>query len=259
MVEARKASLRRERVGELVARPRRPRAPRRSARRVIESRMPVSSAGVRSSPSVTQKIVEVGASSTTPSGRTSRASSAPRGLGDPGRVHVGAVGERLDPGEDHGRRVGDRGERDGVGMLDQRLGQGDRRPPRVTRRRSWASASPFRSSRAAISRLELGPLRPAARSSQPSARGGRGARRARTDGPRRGGSPRRRRRRGRARRRAAGSSSRRSARSRRRRRRALGREALPEAIPPAAKLGSRGVLDHGRHALADADASEAMP
>ena len=43
--------------------------------RVEDSRVP--SAGVRSSPPATQKIVEVGASSTIPSGRTSSASSAP--------------------------------------------------------------------------------------------------------------------------------------------------------------------------------------
>ena len=49
--------------------------------RVIDSSTPASSAGVRSSPSAeTQKIAEVGGSSTMPSGRTSTASSAPRPL-----------------------------------------------------------------------------------------------------------------------------------------------------------------------------------
>ena len=47
----------------------------RSTRRVIEARMPVSSAGVRRRPSCTQKIEQVGPSSTTPSERTSSASS----------------------------------------------------------------------------------------------------------------------------------------------------------------------------------------
>ena len=47
--------------------------------RVIDSRMPDPIDGVRSPPSgETQKIVEVGASRTMPSGRTSSASSAPR-------------------------------------------------------------------------------------------------------------------------------------------------------------------------------------
>jgi hypothetical protein len=50
-----------------------------SRARVIDSRIPVERAGVRSGPSAdTQKIEEVGASSTKPSGRTRSASSAPR-------------------------------------------------------------------------------------------------------------------------------------------------------------------------------------
>ena len=44
-------------------------------RRVIEARTPVASAGVRSRPSLTQKIEHVGPSSTVRSERTSRASS----------------------------------------------------------------------------------------------------------------------------------------------------------------------------------------
>ena len=47
--------------------------------RVIDSRIPVAIEGVRKPPSgETQKIVEVGASRTIPSGRTRTASSAPR-------------------------------------------------------------------------------------------------------------------------------------------------------------------------------------
>ena len=54
----------------------------------------------------TQKIEDVGASRTMPSGRTSTASSAPLRLGDPRRLHVGRVRERLDAGR--GSRVASR-------------------------------------------------------------------------------------------------------------------------------------------------------
>ena len=98
-------------------RPRRRRAGRRPARRpprrasaltrrsrVIDSSTPTSSAGVRRPPcGETQKIAEVGGSSTVPSGVTSTASSAPCALRQPRRLHVGRVGERLDPVEDHAR------------------------------------------------------------------------------------------------------------------------------------------------------------
>ena len=45
--------------------------------RVIETRIPLAIDGVWSVPPLAQKMVEVGASSTIPSGRTSSASSAP--------------------------------------------------------------------------------------------------------------------------------------------------------------------------------------
>ena len=81
--------------------------------RVIDSRTPSSSAGVRSSPSAeTQKIEEVGGSSTVPSGRTSTASSAPLPLAIRVACMFARVGERLDPVEDHRRAVGDGGEAD---------------------------------------------------------------------------------------------------------------------------------------------------
>ena len=47
---------------------------------MIEASTPSSTAVVRSAPSATQKIVEVGGSSTIPSGRTSSASSPPASL-----------------------------------------------------------------------------------------------------------------------------------------------------------------------------------
>ena len=158
----------------------------------------------------TQKIVEVGASRTMPSGRTSSASSAPRRLGDPGRLHVRRVGERLDAGQDHAwasRSTVASADRLGVRRAAARRAT-IRRPPRVSTIRSCASPSPSSvqqrrelAPRARRGRLELD-------RAPPSAPAGRGARRARRAGRRRGGSPRRPRRRGRARRPAAGSSPR---------------------------------------------------
>ena len=76
----------------------------------------------------TQKTVEVGASSTIPSGRTRTASSAPLRWRQPGRLHVRRVGERLDPGEDDRRGVVDRRQRDGLGVRRQLLGEGEPAP-----------------------------------------------------------------------------------------------------------------------------------
>ena len=171
-----------------------------TTRRVIESRIPALSAGVRSSPSVTQKIVEVGASSTTSSGRTSRASSAPPPLAilvacmfapyesdlTPLRISVGRVGDAREP---------DRGRCSTSGSISA-----IRRPPRVTTSRSWASPLPVRLEQRLDLGLELGALRGqldrGSRALEPVQVLGR----AQTAGPRRDGSPRTPHRRGRGRR-----------------------------------------------------------
>ncbi len=94
---------------------------------VIEARMWSSSGGVSTSPSLTQKIELVGASSTRPCGVTSSASSAPRFDRQPGGEHVGRVGERLDAVEDPGRRIGDARQADPLRCLLERLGE--QQPP----------------------------------------------------------------------------------------------------------------------------------
>ena len=92
---------------------------------MIEASTPSASEVVRRAPSATQKIEEVGGSSTMPSGRTSSASSAPASLASRGRQHVAAVGERLDPVEDDRRLVGDRLQLDRLVVVGDRLGGGD--------------------------------------------------------------------------------------------------------------------------------------
>ena len=83
-----------------------------------------SSGGVRTSPSLTQKIELVGASSTRPCGVTSSASSKPCSRASRRGEHVRRVGERLDAVEHARRRVGDRSRGgSGRGARRQRLGQ----------------------------------------------------------------------------------------------------------------------------------------
>ena len=75
---------------------------RRSAARVIESRMPALERRASAArPRRAQKMVDVGASSTIPSGRTRSASSAPRPAAIRVACMLARVGERLDAGEDH--------------------------------------------------------------------------------------------------------------------------------------------------------------
>ena len=121
-------------------------------------------------------------------------------LGDPGRLHVGGVGERLDPVQDQRRRVGDRGQADGRGVVDERL---DQRDPATAARDDQAQLRvdvAVRPRAARRSRARARSAGPAGRSPPPSARAGRGARRGRRGARRRAGSPRTRRRRGRGRR-----------------------------------------------------------
>ena len=230
--------------------------------RVIDSRMPVPIAGVRSPPSgETQKIVEVGASRTMPSGRTSSASSAPRACGDPGGLHVGPVGERLDAGQDDRRRVGDGRQAHRAARVRKVLDQQDPPPASRDDDPQLGVAGPELGEQRvelALQRLALdGELDRRRRALEPVEV----VATARTARPRRGGSPRTRRRPGRGRRRAAGWSPRRSARSRRRRSPApewspsARAEAICVATPSAPSISSAlGVLDDRRHALADADA-----
>ena len=97
-------------------------------RRVIESRIPASSEGVRRPPpSLAQKIVDVGRLEHDPVGAHQQRLVAAAGLAQAGRLHVGAVGERLDAGEDDRRRVGHGREGDRRALVGQRLGGGD--PP----------------------------------------------------------------------------------------------------------------------------------
>ena len=177
-----------------------------SAWRVIESRIPDPRAGVCSSPPLTQKMVEVGASRTTPSGRTNSASSAPARPRDPGRLHVGRVGERLDPGQDHARRVGHRGEADRRAPVAERLDQRDPAPAAGDQQPELGVGVAVSLEQSADLALERRAVEVELDRSRPSARAGRGARRARTDGRSRAGSPRTPRRPGRGRRRAVGSS-----------------------------------------------------
>ena len=207
--------------------------------RVIDSSTPSSSAGVRRAPcGETQKIEEVGGSSTMPSGRTSTASSAPCAFGEPRRLHVGRVGERLDAVEDHRRGVGDGGEADRLAVGRDRLGH----------RQSPAAAGDDQPQLAVggaelgEQRLDLGFQRGPVELELD--RGG-GAPEpvdvvAEREGPalRRGGSPRRRRRRGRGRRPGAGPPPRRSARSSRRRWPALSGQPPPSAAR-LSHVGSR--------------------
>ena len=186
--------------------------------RVIDSSTPASSAGVRSPPCGRDPEDRRGRRlQHDPVGLHQHRLVGALRLGEPGRLHVGRVGERLDAVEDHGGGVGDGGEPQRLGVRGQRLGRGD--PPAAAgddqAQLAVDLAGPARAAPRSRPRARRGRTR--ARSPPRSAPAGRGGPRARRAGPRRGGSPRRRRRRGRARRRGAGRSPRRSARSPRRR------------------------------------------
>ena len=158
VVEARKASSARQqlvrRAGALLDVDQL--ASRRS--RVIEARMCSSSGGVHSAPSAsTQKIDDVGASSTRPCGVTSSASSKPRSCASRVAEHVAGVGERLDAVEHARRRVGDEAEPRPLGRAGSGSVSSRRRPPRVStiRRQPSKSPPPRASSSSAHLALEL--------------------------------------------------------------------------------------------------------